>query len=81
MRPLRLAEARRFLAAAEGHRLEALLVLAITTDMRQGELWPCAGATSTGPLGASRCATRWCDWMVASGWAIRRLPVASAPSI
>ena len=38
MRPLRPAEARRFLAAAEGHRLEAPFVLAITTGMRQGEL-------------------------------------------
>ncbi|HUH03805.1 MAG TPA: site-specific integrase, partial [Kofleriaceae bacterium] len=38
MRPLRPAEARRFLAAAEGHPLEALFVLAVTTGMRQGEL-------------------------------------------
>jgi integrase len=38
MRPLRPAEARRFLAAAEGHPLEALFALAVTTGMRQGEL-------------------------------------------
>ncbi|MCA1588330.1 MAG: tyrosine-type recombinase/integrase [Chloroflexi bacterium] len=38
MRPPHPAEARRFLAAAESHRLVALLVLAITTGMRQGEL-------------------------------------------
>ena len=38
MRPLRPAEAHRFLAAAEGHPLEPLFVLAVTTGMRQGEL-------------------------------------------
>ncbi len=38
MRPPALAEARRFLAAARGHPLEALFVLAVTTDNRQGEL-------------------------------------------
>lgn len=31
-------EARRFLAAVEGHPLQALFVLAVTTGMRQGEL-------------------------------------------
>ncbi|BBL78430.1 Tyrosine recombinase XerC [Rubrobacter xylanophilus DSM 9941] len=38
MRPLSPEEARRFLEAAEGDRLEALYVLALTTGMRQGEL-------------------------------------------
>lgn len=38
MRPLSPAEARRFLHAARGERLEALYVLAVTTGMRQGEL-------------------------------------------
>jgi integrase len=38
MRPLSPAEARRFLDAARGERLEALYVLAVTTGMRQGEL-------------------------------------------
>ncbi len=38
MRPLTPAEARQFLAAARGHPLEALFVLALTTGMRQGEL-------------------------------------------
>lgn len=38
MRPLTPAEARRFLAAARGHPLEALFVLAVTTGMHQGEL-------------------------------------------
>jgi integrase len=31
-------QVRRFLAAASGHRLEALFILAVTTGMRQGEL-------------------------------------------
>lgn len=38
VRPLELAEVRRLLAAARGSRLEALIVLAATTGMRQGEL-------------------------------------------
>jgi integrase len=38
MRPLSPAEARTLLAAAEGNRLEALYVLAVSTGMRQGEL-------------------------------------------
>jgi integrase len=38
MRPLSPEEARRLLDAAEGDRLEALYVLAVTTGMRQGEL-------------------------------------------
>ncbi len=38
MRPLSPAEARKFLDAAHGDRLEALYVLAVTTGMRQGEL-------------------------------------------
>lgn len=38
MATLSPAQARAFLAAAEGDRLEALYVLAITTGMRQGEL-------------------------------------------
>jgi integrase len=38
MRPLSPAEARKFLDAAQGDRLEALYVLAVTTGMRQGEL-------------------------------------------
>jgi integrase len=35
---LTIAEAKRFIAAAQGDELEALYVLAITTGMRQGEL-------------------------------------------
>jgi integrase len=42
--PYGAEEVRRLLAAAEGHRLEALIVLAVFTGMRQGELfalqWP-----------------------------------------
>jgi integrase len=38
MRPLTVDEARRLLDAAQGDRLEALYVLAVTTGMRQGEL-------------------------------------------
>jgi integrase len=38
MRPLSPAEARKLLEAAQGDRLEALYVLAVTTGMRQGEL-------------------------------------------
>ncbi len=38
MRPLSPDEARRFLAEAHGHPLEALFTLAVTTGMRQGEL-------------------------------------------
>jgi integrase len=38
MRPLSPPEARRFLEAAEGHPLEPLFTLAITTGLRQGEL-------------------------------------------
>lgn len=38
MRPLSPPEVRRFLEAAEGHPLEPLFVLAVTTGMRQGEL-------------------------------------------
>lgn len=38
MRPLTPAEARCFLEGAQGHPLEALFVLAVTTGMRQGEL-------------------------------------------
>jgi integrase len=38
MRPLSPAEARKLLDAAQGDRLEALYVLAVTTGMRQGEL-------------------------------------------
>jgi integrase len=38
MRPLPPAEARKLLDAAQGDRLEALYVLAVTTGMRQGEL-------------------------------------------
>jgi integrase len=37
MRPLTTAEARRFRDAASGHRLEALLTLALTSGMRQAE--------------------------------------------
>jgi integrase len=39
MRTLSPEEARRFLDAAAGDRLEALYVLALTTGMRQGELF------------------------------------------
>jgi integrase len=38
MRPLSPEEARKFLEAARGDRLEALYILAITTGMRRGEL-------------------------------------------
>jgi integrase len=38
VRPLSLEEARRFLAAAEGDRYEALFVLGVTTGARWGEL-------------------------------------------
>jgi len=38
MSPLSPAQARTLLAAAEGNRLEALYVLAVSTGMRQGEL-------------------------------------------
>jgi len=38
MRPLSPAQARTLLAAAEGNRLEALYILAVSTGMRQGEL-------------------------------------------
>ena len=38
IRPLSLEEARRFLAAAEGERFEALYVLGLTSGMRLGEL-------------------------------------------
>ena len=38
MRPLSSEEARRFLEAAHGNKLEALYILAITTGMRRGEL-------------------------------------------
>ncbi|HEY8477997.1 MAG TPA: site-specific integrase [Chloroflexota bacterium] len=38
LRVLTPEEARRFLAAVAGHRLEALFTLALTTGMRQGEL-------------------------------------------
>jgi integrase len=38
MRPLSPTQARTLLAAAEGNRLTALYVLAVTTGMRQGEL-------------------------------------------
>jgi integrase len=38
MRPLSPARARTLLSAAEGNRLEALFVLAVTTGMRQGEI-------------------------------------------
>lgn len=36
--PLTVAEARRFLASAEGHRLQALFDLALRTGLRKGEL-------------------------------------------
>jgi integrase len=36
--PLTAEQARAFLSAASGHRLEALYVVAVTTGMRQGEL-------------------------------------------
>ncbi|MER7844183.1 tyrosine-type recombinase/integrase [Kitasatospora sp. NPDC096077] len=36
--PLTVAEARRFLASAEGHRLQALFELALRTGLRKGEL-------------------------------------------
>src|SRR5215217_289451 len=38
MQPLSPTQARTLLAAAEGNRLDALFVLAVTTGMRQGEL-------------------------------------------
>jgi integrase len=38
IRPLSLNEAKRFLAAAEGERFEALYVLGLTSSMRLGEL-------------------------------------------
>jgi integrase len=38
IRPLSADEARRLLAGCTGHRIEALIVLAVTTGMRQGEL-------------------------------------------
>jgi integrase len=38
MRPLNSEEAKRLLGAAKGDRLETLLLLALTTGMRQGEL-------------------------------------------
>ena len=38
MRPLSPAEARKLLGAAQGDRLKALYILAVTTGMRQGEL-------------------------------------------
>ena len=38
MQPLSPAQARTLLAEAEGNRLEALFVLAVTTGMRQGEI-------------------------------------------
>lgn len=37
--PLTLEEATRLLKACEGHRLEAVFVLALTTGMRQGEIF------------------------------------------
>lgn len=44
IQPLDSAELRTFLIAIEGHRLEALFVLAVTSSMRSGELlgltWP-----------------------------------------
>lgn len=39
MRTLTPSEARRFLLAAASDRLEGLYVLALTTGMRQGELF------------------------------------------
>jgi integrase len=38
IQPLNQEQIRRFLAAARGHRLEALFVLALATGMRKGEL-------------------------------------------
>ncbi len=38
IQPLTMEQARTLLAVVEGHRLEALIVLAITTGMRHGEL-------------------------------------------
>jgi hypothetical protein len=39
MRPLSPAEARRFLEAAEGHPLEPLFVLAVTTACVRASSW------------------------------------------
>jgi integrase len=38
MQPLTLPQIQQFLAAARGHRLEALFILALSTGMREGEL-------------------------------------------
>ena len=46
VRPLSADEAKRFLAAASGDRLEALYVLAAHTGMRQGELLALKWGTS-----------------------------------
>jgi integrase len=44
---LTVEQARALLAAAEGHRLCALSVVAATMGLRRGELLACAGRTST----------------------------------
>lgn len=38
IKPLTMEQAQKFIAAAKGHKLEALFVLAITTGMRRGEI-------------------------------------------
>jgi len=52
MKPLSAAEARAFVVAVSGHRLEALFVVAVTAGLRQGEL----------------LALRWSDVDLEQGW-------------
>ena len=47
IRPLSPDEARALLVAARGDRLEALHLLAVSTGLREGELWPSGGKTWT----------------------------------
>jgi len=47
IRPLSLDEAKRFFAAEEGDRFEALYVLGLTSGMRLGELGGYSGPTWT----------------------------------
>jgi hypothetical protein len=61
MRPPTPAEARRFLAGARGHPLEALFVLAVTTGNRQGELLALRWRDLDWPT-AERSTTPWSEW-------------------
>ena len=57
--PLTVEEARTFLAAARGDRLEALYVTAPTLGMRHGGAWVSGGRISTSTWGWLPSAGRW----------------------